>query len=55
MEASGTLKFSGPLGCRLCILLAGPFYMSGGDERKPLAHGRRASASSEDLCALTEK
>ena len=28
---------------------------SGGDERKPLAHGRRASASSEDLCALTEK
>ena len=30
-------------------------FMSGGDERKPLAHGRRASASSEDLCALTEK
>ena len=29
--------------------------LSGGDERKPLAHGRRASASSEDLCALTEK
>ena len=29
--------------------------LSGGDERKPLAHGRRASASSQDLCALTEK